>query len=59
MKLSVCVMGQRRLGRVAYVDQKVCTAAALEEHSERWQEDGQDDLDDVAADFVSDYSAVS
>ena len=46
-------------GNVAYVDQKVCTAATLEEDTERWEEDGQDDLDDVAGEFVSDSLVVS
>ena len=31
------------------VDQEVGIAAALEEHTERGQEDGEDDLDDIAA----------
>lgn len=59
MKLSVSDICQTKLGSVAYVDQKVCTAATLEEHSERREEDGQDDLNDVAADLVSDCFAVS
>jgi hypothetical protein len=32
------------------VDQEVGIAAALEEDTDRWQEDGEDDLDDVADD---------
>lgn len=30
------------------VDEEVGAAATLEEDSERWEEDGEDDLDDVA-----------
>jgi hypothetical protein len=35
------------------VDEEVCAAATLEEDSERWEEDGEDDLDDVAVVIVS------
>lgn len=35
------------------VDEQVSTAAALEEHTQRWQEDGKDDLADIAV-----YSAL-
>jgi len=34
------------------IDQEVAVAAALKEHSERGEEDGEDDLDDVAVDLV-------
>jgi len=30
------------------VDQKVTTAAALEEDTQRWEDDGEDDLADIA-----------
>lgn len=30
------------------VDEEVCTAATLKEHTERGQKDGNDDLDDIA-----------
>jgi len=30
------------------VDQKVCTATTLEEDAERWEDDGKDNLADVA-----------
>lgn len=33
------------------VDDEVGAAATLKEDSERWQEDGEEDLDDVAAAF--------
>jgi hypothetical protein len=29
------------------VDEEICSATALEEDSQRWQENGQDDLADV------------
>ena len=35
------------------VDQEISAAAALEEHSDRGQEDGEDDLDDVSALAIS------
>ena len=35
------------------VDQEISAAAALEEHSDRGQEDGEDDLDDVSARAIS------
>lgn len=35
------------------VDEEVCAAAALKENTERRDEDGEDDLDDVAAGLVS------
>ena len=31
------------------IDQEIRIAAAFEEHTERWQEDGEDDLANVAA----------
>lgn len=31
------------------VDPKVSAATSLEEHTKRWKEDGQDDLENVAA----------
>ena len=34
------------------VDEEVGTASALEEDTDRRQDDGEDDLDDVAVDFV-------
>lgn len=30
------------------VDEQISTAAALEKHTQRWQEDGKDDLADIA-----------
>lgn len=30
------------------VDEEVCAAAALKEDTERWEENGENDLDDVA-----------
>lgn len=30
------------------VDEEICAAATLKEDSERWEEDGEDDLDDIA-----------
>ena len=30
------------------INEKVGIATSLQEHSERWEEDGEDDLDDVA-----------
>ena len=35
------------------VDNQVSAAATLEEHTKRWEDDGEDDLDDVAATLVS------
>lgn len=35
------------------VDEEVGIAASLEEHSERWEDDGEDDLDDVAVRILS------
>jgi hypothetical protein len=32
------------------VYQKICTATTLEEDTERWEDDGKDDLADVAVD---------
>ena len=39
------------------VDEQVGAASALEEDAERWQEDGEDDLDDVAVKAVSDLNS--
>jgi len=36
------------------VDEEVCSAAALEEDTDGREEDGEDDLDDVAVKLVSD-----
>jgi hypothetical protein len=30
------------------INEKVGIASSLEKHTERWQDDGEDDLDDVA-----------
>lgn len=32
-----------------HVDEKVSSTSTLEEDAERWQEDGEEDLEDVAA----------
>jgi len=31
------------------VDEEICAATTLEEDSERWEEDGEDDFDDITA----------
>lgn len=36
------------------VDQQIGATATLEEDTERWEDDGEDDLADVAANQVSD-----
>lgn len=34
------------------VDQKITTAATLEEDTQRWEEDGKDDLADIAVEMI-------
>lgn len=41
------------------VDQEISAAAALEEHSDRGQEDGEDDLDDVSTLDISMRASLS
>jgi hypothetical protein len=36
------------------VDQEISTTSALEEDTERWEDDGKNDLEDIAAKKVSD-----
>ena len=38
------------------VDQQVRAAATFEEYTKRWQDDGEDDLDDIAVHSVSLYT---
>ncbi len=35
------------------VDEQVCAATTFEEDTKRWEDDGEDDLDDVAVHSVS------
>ena len=35
------------------VDEQVRAASALEEDTERWEDDGEDDLDDIAVVLIS------
>jgi hypothetical protein len=39
--------------RQADVDQEISTASALEEDTERWQNDGKNDLADIAVHIVT------
>lgn len=40
------------------VDEEICAAATLEEDAKRWQEDGEDDLDDVAETSLASFGCV-